>query len=46
MHTAEQLVSYPSLFKVEIIIVKKWKSPGSDQILAELIQAGDETLWS
>jgi hypothetical protein len=25
----------------------KWsKSPGSDEILAELIQAGGETLWS
>jgi hypothetical protein len=26
--------------------LKKYKSPGSDQILAELIQAGGETLWS
>jgi hypothetical protein len=26
--------------------LKKYKSPGSDQILAELYQAGDETLVS
>jgi hypothetical protein len=26
--------------------LKKYKSPGSDQIPAELIQAGDETVWS
>jgi hypothetical protein len=26
--------------------LKKYKSPGSDQILAELIQTGDETLVS
>jgi hypothetical protein len=34
----------PSPFEVEIAIVKlkKYKSPGSDQILAELIQAGDK----
>jgi hypothetical protein len=25
--------------------LKRYKSPGSDQILAELIQVGDETLW-
>jgi hypothetical protein len=34
--------------EVEIAIakLKKYKSPGSDQILAELIQAGGETLQS
>jgi hypothetical protein len=26
--------------------LKRYKSPGSDQILVELIQAGGETLWS
>jgi hypothetical protein len=26
--------------------LKRYKLPGSDQILAELIQAGGETLWS
>jgi hypothetical protein len=26
--------------------LKKYKSPGSDQIMKELIQAGGETLWS
>jgi hypothetical protein len=48
MHTAEPLVPEPSPFEVEIAIVKlkKYKSPGSDQILAELIQAGGETLQS
>jgi hypothetical protein len=34
--------------RVEIAIakLKKYKSPGTDQIPAELIQAGGETLWS
>jgi hypothetical protein len=38
----------PSSFEVEIAIVtlKSYKSPGSDQIPAELIQAGGETLRS
>jgi hypothetical protein len=38
----------PSPFEVEIAITKfkKYKSPGSDQIPAELIQAGGETLWA
>jgi hypothetical protein len=45
---AELLVPDPSPFVVEIAIakLKRYKSPGSDQILAELIQAGDETLQS
>jgi hypothetical protein len=36
------------LFKVEIVTgkLKSYKSPGTDQILAELIKAGDETLCS
>jgi hypothetical protein len=48
IHTAEPLVPDPSPFEVEIVIAKfkKYKSPGSDQIPAELIQAGGETLRS
>jgi hypothetical protein len=40
VHTAEPLVCGPSRLEVEIAIAKlrKYKSPGSDQILAELIQ--------
>jgi hypothetical protein len=39
IHTAEQLVPYPSPFEAEIVItkLKRYKLPGSDQILAELI---------
>jgi hypothetical protein len=46
-HTAEPLVPEPSPFEVETAIakLKKYKYPGSDQIPAELIQAG-ETLRS
>jgi hypothetical protein len=41
-HTAEPLVPDPSPFEVEVAIakLKRYKSPGSDQIPAELIQAG------
>jgi hypothetical protein len=48
VHAAEPLVSGPSRIEVEIAIakLKKYKSPGSDQILAELIQAGGELLLS
>jgi hypothetical protein len=48
IHRAEPLVPKPRSFEVEIAIakLKKYKSPGSDQSLAELIQAGGETLWS
>jgi hypothetical protein len=48
MHTAEPLVPEPSLAEVEITIgkLKRCKSPGNDQILAELIKAGGETLCS
>jgi hypothetical protein len=37
-----------SPFEVEITVtkLKKYKSPGSDQIPAELILAGSEILWS
>jgi hypothetical protein len=46
VHTAEPLVLGPSLIEVEIAIakLKKYKSPGSDQIPAELIQAGGKLL--
>jgi hypothetical protein len=47
MHTAEPLVPDPSPFEVKISIakLKRYKLPGTDQILAELIQAWGETLW-
>jgi hypothetical protein len=46
MHTAEPLVPQPSSSEVEVAIgkLKRYKSPGVDQIPAELIQAGGETL--
>jgi hypothetical protein len=46
--TAEPLVPGPGHFEVEISIakLKKYKSPGCDQIPAELYQAGGETLVS
>jgi hypothetical protein len=48
IHTAESLVPGPSHLEVEISIakLKKYKSPGSDKILAELYEAGGETLVS
>jgi hypothetical protein len=48
MDTAELLAPEPSSSKVEIAIekLKRYKSPGIDQILADLIQAGGETLRS
>jgi hypothetical protein len=48
IHTAEPLVTEPSLVEVEIAIgkLKSYKSPGTDQIPAELIKAGGETLYS
>jgi hypothetical protein len=48
VHTAESLVPGPSRLEVKIAIakLKKYKSPGSDQIPAELIQAGGEILLS
>jgi hypothetical protein len=44
----EPLVPHPSTFEVETAIakLKRNKSPGSDQILAELIYAGGEILCS
>jgi hypothetical protein len=48
VHTAEPLVPGPSRLEVEIAIanLERYKSPGSDQIPAELIQAGGEILLS
>jgi hypothetical protein len=47
VHTAEPLVPGPSHLEVETAIAKlKYKSPGSDQILVELSQAGGEILLS
>jgi hypothetical protein len=48
IHTAEPLVPEPSLFEVEIVIGKleRYKSPGTDQIPAELTKAGGEILRS
>jgi hypothetical protein len=46
VHTAEPLVPVPSRREDEIAIakLKKYKSPGSDQIPAELIPAEGEIL--
>jgi hypothetical protein len=48
IHTAEQLVPDPSHLEVDIAVAKpkNYKSPGSDQSLSELLQAGGETLVS
>jgi hypothetical protein len=48
VHTAKPLVPGPSRLEVETAIAKlrKYKSPGCDQIPAELIQAGSEILLS
>jgi hypothetical protein len=46
IYTVEPLVSDPSPFKTEIAIaeLKKYKLPGSDQIPAQLIYVGGETI--
>jgi hypothetical protein len=46
VHTAEPSVPEPSALAVEVAIgkLKRYKSPGVNQIPAELIQAGGETL--
>jgi hypothetical protein len=48
MHTAEPFVPQRSASEVEVAIgkLKRYESPGVDQIQAELIQAGGETLRS
>jgi hypothetical protein len=47
MHTAEPLVPEPSAFEVELAIekLKVHKSPGIDQIPAEIIIAGGITIF-
>jgi hypothetical protein len=46
MHTAKSFVPEPSASEVEVAVgnLKRYKSPGVDQIPAELIQAGRGTL--
>jgi hypothetical protein len=48
MHTTEPFVPEPSASEVVVPIekLKRYKSPGVDQIPAELIHAGGETLCS
>jgi hypothetical protein len=48
IQTAEPFVPEPSISEVEVAIskLKRYKSTGADQIPAELIQAGGETLHS
>jgi len=48
IHTAEPLVSEPRAFEVEMVLkkLKKQRSPGIDQIQAELFKAGSRTLNS
>jgi hypothetical protein len=46
VHTTESLVHGISHRHIEIAIAKFERSPGGDQIPAELIQAGSETLLS
>jgi hypothetical protein len=48
MHTAEPSVPVSSASEVEVAIgkLKRYKSPGFDQIPAEVIQTGGETLRS
>jgi hypothetical protein len=47
IHTAEPLVPEPSLVEVETAIgnLKRYKSPGTDQIPAKLLKAGGETYF-
>jgi hypothetical protein len=48
IQTAEPFVPEPIISEVEAAIgkLKRYKSPGTDQIPADLIQAGGETLHS
>jgi len=48
MHTAELLIPESSRFKVNIAIqkLKRYRQPGTDQVAAELIQAGCNALSS
>jgi len=46
IHTAERLTLEPSAFEVQLAIKKliRHKSPGTDQVPAELIKAGGRTI--
>jgi hypothetical protein len=48
VHTAEPIIPDPSPFEIEtgMAKLKKYKSPGRDQIPAELTQAGGKILRS
>ena len=48
VHKAEPLVPQPSAFEVEMAVekLKRRKSPGTDQILAEMIKAGGRKIRS
>jgi len=48
MHIAESLLPEPSCFQIETVIekLKRYKSPSTDHIPAELIQAGGNILHS
>jgi hypothetical protein len=48
IHTAEPFVPGPNAAEVEVALrkMKTYKAPGSDQISAELVQAGGGTLHS
>jgi hypothetical protein len=48
IHIAEPLVPEPSALEVEMATekLKRYKSPGTDQIPAELIKAGGSTICS
>jgi hypothetical protein len=48
IHTAESLIPDPSPFAVKVSIakLKRYKSPGSERIAAELNKARGEILWS
>ena len=48
IHTAESLVPYPSAFDIKMVggQLKRYKSPRTDQIPAELIEAGGRTIRS
>ena len=47
IHTAGRLLPEPSVFEFELDIekLKSHKSPGIDQVLAELIKAGGRTIF-
>jgi len=48
IHTAEPLVLEPSAFEFEMAIekLKRYKSPGTDQIPTEMIKAGGRIIHS